>query len=189
MEDYQQLKAELRDISDILDKLPPEVRIKAFDILMDRLSGTGKSTKQSPSSSIEKTEKTKNEQDGKTKSATKRKVTVESYKLDPDLDLRGGEMGISFKDFYNEKQPKSAFEFNAAAVYYLTNMMEFECASFEQVYTCYDEVRHRQPERFRQSFIDTKNKKGWIHIGKDDEITITHRGTVFVTQDLPKTKE
>lgn len=123
------------------------------------------------------------------KSANKKKAGVkESYSIDRNLDLRGDKSIPSFKDFNGEKQPKSAKEFNAVAVYYLRKILGLSEIGLDQAYTCYKEVSRKPPQAFRQSFIDTKNKNGWVEFTAEDHLEIPHRGAVFVEHDLPKSK-
>jgi hypothetical protein len=74
------------------------------------------------------------------------------------------------------------------AVYYLKKILELETATFNQVYTCYKEVKRPEPKAFKQSFFDTKNKGGWIEFDSDGNLEIPHRGVVFVEHDLPHVK-
>src|ERR1041384_1645102 len=84
--------------------------------------------------------------------ATKPKVSKgkETISIVKDLNLR--EKGKkSFKDFYQEKQPKSAMHFNVVAIYYLERILELNPITASHVYTCYKEVTKRPPDAFAQS--------------------------------------
>ena len=59
----------------------------------------------------------------------------------------------------------------------------------DHAYTCYAEVSRKPPQHFRQSFIDTKNKKGWVEFDDAGNLDIPHRGVVYVEHDLPKAKK
>ena len=61
--------------------------------------------------------------------------------------------------------------------------------TLNHVYTCYSEVKKKPPQAFRQSFIDTKNKEGWIEFEANGNLDIPHRGVVYVEHDLPINSE
>jgi hypothetical protein len=125
----------------------------------------------------------------KTKDAKhKASKTKESISIDKNLNLRvKGKK--SFKDFYEEKQPKSAMDFNTVAIYYLSEILELENISASQVYTCYKEVTKRPPEAFVQSLRDTASVKGYIDSADIENLKIPSRGINFVDHDLPKKKD
>lgn len=110
----------------------------------------------------------------------------ESYSIDRDLDLRGDKSMPSFKNFHDEKTPANAKEFNAVAIYYLQKIAGIKKITLDMAYTCYAEVKKKPPGAFRQSFIDTKNKAGWVEFSDEGHLTVPHRGSVFVEHDLPK---
>jgi len=191
MRTYDELKAELREIAKLLSEFPDSVRPQVYELLIgqftgmtaskqaikhDVADGTGAVQKQSAKPSKEK-------------SGTSRKgSSKESYSVDRNLDLRGDKTSPSFRDFHNEKEPRSAQEFNAVAVYYLKKILELETATLNHAYTCYKEINRRPPEAFKQSFIDTKNRGGWIEFNSNGNLEIPHRGVVFVENDLPHKK-
>jgi hypothetical protein len=114
----------------------------------------------------------------------------ESYSIDRHLDLtNGGGKRVSFKDFVKEKKPSSAFEFNAVAIYYLKKVLKTEQVTLDHAYTCYSEAGRKPAQYFKQSFVDTKNKKGWVEFDKEGYLEIPHRGVVFVEHELPPKKE
>jgi hypothetical protein len=102
------------------------------------------------------------------------------------LNLRGDGSIPSFKEFFEEKNPSGAKQINAVSVYYLRKMIGKSEVTLDHVYTCYSEVKKKPPTAFRQSFIDAKNKEGWIEFDESGNLDIPHRGTVYVEQDLPK---
>lgn len=202
MPSYEELKNELETISKIVDKFPEVVKTQVFDLLVKSFLGqqtqpsplsqastsddiASKSTiakitgkKQKAVESIEVTTPSD-------KPAAKRVVSKESYQIDRDLNLRGDSSIPSFKAFVTEKQPSSAKEFNTVAVYYLQKMIGHTNVNLNHIYTCYTEVNRRPPKAFRQSFIDTKNKEGWIEFNSEGNLHVPHRGAVFVEHDLP----
>ena len=79
----------------------------------------------------------------------------------------------------------SAAEINAVSVYYLKNILNLEEVTLNHVYTCYKEVGKKPTDHFKQSFRDTKTKKGYIEFDDNWNLTIPHRGISFVEHDLP----
>lgn len=116
-------------------------------------------------------------------------VAKESYSIDRDLSLIGDKSIPSFKEFQKEKKPKSTNDFNAVAVYYLKKIAGLQQVTLNHVYTCYAEVSRKPLQHFRQSFIDTKNKKGWVEFDDAGNLDIPHRGVIYVEHDLPKAKK
>lgn len=193
MPSYDDLKSELSDIAAILEKLPEQVRLQAYDLLTSEFLGRS-TPKDDPHSRhiVRAKAKRRNPIDAEgslpEKSGTKRvkHAGKESYSIDRDLDLRGDKSMPSFKNFYEEKAPANAKEFNAVAIYYLQKISGVEKITLDMAYTCYAEVKKKPPGAFRQSFIDTKNKAGWVEFSDEGYLTVPHRGSVFVEHDLPK---
>lgn len=203
MPSYDELKSELESISKVVDRFPEAVKPQVFDLLVRTFLGqapqlSSSTPPASPSSpptpptakkrSKRRSSVEKGDGDGvpTEKAAPKRGVSKESYKLDRELNLRGDKSIPSFKSFVDEKQPGSAKEFNAVAVYYLQKIAGLSQVTLNHAYTCYSEVGRRPPEAFRQSFIDTKNKEGWVEFDGEGNLRIPHRGSVFVEHDLPR---
>jgi hypothetical protein len=185
MKTYDEIKTELGSIAAVVERFPEAVKARAFDVLVESfLAGDAKRPEHVSGHVAPLGERTHT---NKSKPKTGKKF--EAYKLDKDLDLRGNGKRPSFEKFYEEKRPKNAFEFNAVGVYYLKKMLELPTVSFDQLYTCYTEVKFEKPDHFRQSIIDTKNKKGWVDINEAGELDIPHRGVSFVEDKLPAKKE
>jgi hypothetical protein len=60
--------------------------------------------------------------------------------------------------------------------------------TLDHIYTCYKEMNRKPNDKFRQSFIDTKNRQGWIEF-EENKLDISHRGVIFVEHDLPPATE
>ncbi len=198
MTDYEKLKAELSDISAILEKFPDELKPKVFDILVKSFTGNLKHNLSDNPDSVQPRDITKNEKpdqpngdnkDRPKKQTGSRKPSSESYSIDRHLDLRGNDNLPSFRNFYEQKKPESKAEFNALAVYYLKELMKLQSVSLNQVYTCYKEVNYKPADHFKQSFRDTKNQQGFIEYDDNWNLTIPHRGVSFVEHDLPRQKK
>ncbi|WP_153144660.1 hypothetical protein [Dechloromonas sp. H13] len=203
MPSYDELKSELESISKVVDRFPETVKPQVFDLLVRTFLGQALqlssnaplASPSSPSAAPPAKKRTRRrssaekvDSDGAPieKVAPKRGASKESYKLDRELNLRGDKSIPGFKSFVEEKQPGSAKEFNAVAVYYLQKIVGLSQVTLNHAYTCYSEVGRRPPEAFRQSFIDTKNKEGWVEFDSEGNLRIPHRGSVFVEHDLPR---
>lgn len=194
MPDYEELKKELVEISKLLEKFPESVKGDVFNLLVRQYTGIEPKkpaeTDECQNRTVILRKKVRKKKTTKKGGAAKTKVSKtggkESYSIDRNLNLRGDKSIPSFKDFYEEKNPESAKEVNAVAVYYLRKMLSLSEVTLDQAYTCYREVGKKPPQAFRQSFIDTKNKNGWVEFTEADHLDIPHRGAVFVEHDLPK---
>ena len=194
MPTYDEIKNELSEIATLLSKLPEQVRSQAYELLISEFLGRQLDAPDAPRRGDAGRGRRKRARVAKENATldqgnSPKKVTRigrESYSIDRNLNLRGDKSMPSFKDFYKEKSPGNAKEFNAVAVYYLQKIAGLKNVTLNMAYTCYREVQRKPPEAFRQSFIDTKNKAGWIEFSDDGHLTVPHRGSVFVEHDLPK---
>lgn len=197
MASYNELKVELEKIADLIGKFPEVIKPMVYDLLLSKFLGEAfsyatplpneeteagafappKKTKANP----KKTTNTKPE-----KTST-RKPSKESYQIDRNLNLSGDKSIPSFKVFYAEKKPNSAGEVNVVGVYYLQKLLGLTNINLNQLFTCYKEVSHRPPEAFKQSYSDTKHKKGWVEFDESGNLQVPHRGVIYVEHDLPKT--
>lgn len=193
MPTYDDLKNELKEIAKLLSEFPDSVRPQVYDLLITQFAGP------SASSTTVKTQPPENAKTGvrgaesqakREKSTTSRRSALkESYTVDRNLNLRPGSGTPSFREFFDQKQPRTAQEFNAVAVYYLKKVLEMDTATLNHAYTCYREVNRPQPKAFKQSFIDAKNKGGWLEFDEEGNLLIPHRGAVFVEHDLPHERD
>jgi hypothetical protein len=183
MVSYDELKNELLNISKILHEFPDQIKTNVYNLLISQYIGTA-AEPVSPeiSQNITVVEKQKTADVTKAK---KNQSGKESYSIDKNLNLRGDGTQPSFKDFHSTKKPSNYTEFNAIAIYYLQKILGLSTITLDHVYTCYLEVNEKPAKAFKQSFTDTKNKKGWIDIKADGTLEIPHRGVVFVDHDLP----
>lgn len=204
MPSYDELKSELESMSEIVDRFPEAVKPQVFDLLVRTFLGQDPHLSCGSSQSVSlppvsaalpvkkgvrrrgSSEKVVGHGAIAEKAVPKRGSSKESYKLDRELNLRGDKSIPSFKSFVDDKQPGSAKEFNAVAVYYLQKVVGLSQVTLNHAYTCYSEAGRRPPEAFRQSFIDTKNKEGWVEFDGEGNLRIPHRGSVFVEHDLPR---
>lgn len=190
MKSYEDIKAELIVIADVLKKYPESIQPQVFEILTKHFVGeinvdkTESKAKQTETkSSDKKNEVVEPKSNGKAPSKSK-----ETVSLIKDLDLRP-KGKTSFKDFYGEKRPSSAMDFNTVAIYYLKEVCQIDSVNPNHIYTCYKEVAQRPPAAFTQSLRDTANRNGYIDTSNTNDIKIPLRGKTFVEHDLPKTKD
>jgi len=190
MPSYEELKLELVNISEIIEKFPEAVKPKAYDLLVSQFLGRPFDEEsldtEEKEETVKKKKTTKKNTSTSVEGKKKRPSSAESYSIDRDLNLRGNGSIPSFKDFYDEKSPKAAKQVNTVAVYYLKKLKEMDTVTLDHVYTCYSEVRKKPPGAFRQSFLDAKNKEGWIEFDSEGNLGIPHRGVAFVEYDLPE---
>lgn len=204
MRTYDELKAELEVMSKIVERFPESVKPRVFELLTQTFLGqstiaaspsatqdvntpTPARSRPKPKSRVKaKTLSPEDENGEAIKKVVKRNNSKENYAIDRELNLRGDKSIPSFVTFVDDKKPGSAKEFNAVVVYYLQKMLGLSEVTLNHAYTCYAEMRRRPPEAFRQSFIDTKNREGWVEFDAEGNLRIPHRGSVFVEHDLPR---
>ncbi|KGT08931.1 hypothetical protein CMU71_06170 [Elizabethkingia anophelis] len=134
MKSYEDIKAELINIADILKKYPENIQPLVFEILTKYFIGDVISNKtESKNTQIQINNPIKKDEAVKPKSnsqsITKGKETISLAK---DLDLRP-KGKASFKDIYAEKQPSY---FNTVAIYYLKEVCQVDFVTPNHVYTC-----------------------------------------------------
>ncbi|MEI8014571.1 MAG: hypothetical protein WCH20_06990 [Nitrospira sp.] len=71
----------------------------------------------------------------------------------------------------------------------MKKLQELPIVTLNHAYTCYAEVGKKPPGHFNQSFIDAKNKFGFVDFDSSGNLEIPHRGVVFVDHDLPNKEE
>jgi hypothetical protein len=106
-----------------------------------------------------------------------------------DLDLGHKSVPGSFDELVAQKTPKSNYEFNAVAVYYLQEKMHIGAINMDHVFTCYDHVNRKIPTAFEQSLRDTASQKGYIDVSDWDSIKLAPKGRNLVLHDLPAKSE
>jgi hypothetical protein len=176
------LKLQLERIADLLKKFPEALHTKVFDLIVS--TGSHKqpppaadpvlTTKKKPISSPTSDRKSK-----KTAGAGK-----EPKRL-PDLDLGHISKEGSFAQFARDKKPKTNFEFNAVALYYLHETLKIKAVNADHIYTCYDAVGRRLPRALVQSIRDSASDKGFININDWENLRLTANGMNLVQHDLP----
>ena len=103
-----------------------------------------------------------------------------------DLDLATRNGNPSLRDYYGKFAPKLHSERNLIFVAYLQDIAEVTPISVDHVYSCYRKVQARAPKRFRQSLIDTSNKKGWLSTESLEDIRVSIAGLEYLEHDMPR---
>lgn len=187
MPTYEDLQTELLEISKIVEKFPEQVKPQVYDLLVTEF--LGKKQQLTPLTRTQQRTKKETAKEPAKTPRVRKAVAKESYSIDRDLNLIRDKSILSFREFQKEKKPKSTNDFNAVAVYYLKKIAGLQQVTLDHAYTCYAEVSRKPLQHFRQSFIDTKNKKGWVKFDDAGNLDIPHRGVVYVEHDLPKAKK
>lgn len=182
MPEYTEIKSELNEIAEILSKFPEAIQPKVYDLLINSFMGKTASASTQTETSIETKVKPELKE-----SKRKRKSSKESYTIDKNLNLKGGNGTISFEEFYDQKLPTSNIQFNAVATYYLQEIAKVSPINLSHIYTCYRNVGKKPPDKFQQSMWDTSGSRyGYIDTSDMNDIKIPHLGKSFVEHDLPK---
>jgi hypothetical protein len=170
------IKELVKAADDATKDLDPEVRTKAFEIVLSHLLRAGETP----------TPRTK----AKSKDATERprnKGGVSSPLTPIPVDLKGGKEGKPLRDLFKEKVPSNHQEKLTLFTYYLNRTAKVDDVLPGHILTCYNEVGERKPEAIRQLFTDTITDKGWLERGKaEGSVRITITGENLVEHDLPK---
>ena len=181
MPSYDEFKKELVNMSELLKLFPVEVHEIVLKGLIEEFlhhpipSGTPVARETGGKESGENQE-----------SPHKKAIIKESFKIIGDLNLAGGAGIPAFKALHDEKKPKSNYEFNTLAVYYLKHDLKLEKVTPDHIYTCYKEASRKIPGAFRQSLYDTSSSAGYIDTKDINNISMTTRGENLVEHDLPR---
>jgi hypothetical protein len=185
MPSYEELKKELISVSELLKLFPPD----SHELILKTLLTEFLQRSVSADSPVDVSIPPRKPSEAQT-GARKKTVMKESFKIISNLDFAGGSGIPSFRGFHDEKKPRSNYEFNTLAVYYLGHMLKVGKISPDHIYTCYKEVARKIPGAFRQSLHDTSSSGGYIDTKDINNIFVTTRGENLVEHDLPrKTKE
>jgi len=172
------------------------VQLEAFQALVEAFvgeDGTSKrKTAESPSAgesvgTLKKATRTASKTTkGKEGNSTKKR-RGSSPKVVGDLNLRPSAKQ-SFKDFAAEKAPKTYFEKETVAVYYLIETIGMQKGITEDhVYSCFQDAKWRVPHNLLNSMQEASSRKSWLDTSDGDDIKITTPGKNLVIHDLPAT--
>jgi len=186
---FDALLAEMPRIAEAVKAFPEAVQAQAFEALMAEVrggaaptrkeTGEGKSTKRRASKSRAKAS-------GGEGKNTWRRTGGPSAVRDLDLAPKGK---TSFKDFVAEKRPKTNHDQNVLSVYYLAEVLGLGSVTLDYVFTCYKDMRWREPANLANSLSLTANRKRFIDTASLDDIKLTPAGRNHVEHDLPPKKK
>ncbi|MET8609565.1 hypothetical protein [Streptomyces misionensis] len=94
----------------------------------------------------------------------------------------------SFKDFIEEKQPKTIDEKGLLAVYYFEQILELEEIGVGHVMAAYKEAAWRNPANPENSLQAASSRHHWLDTSNMRIIKTTQRGRDFVEHDMPGKK-
>ncbi|MCO6388497.1 hypothetical protein [Aliihoeflea sp. 40Bstr573] len=79
------------------------------------------------------------------------------------------------KSYMTNFDPKSNYDYIALFMSYLEDK-KISPVTFNHVYTCFRDAQIKAPVAFRQAFIDTRNKKGFVEFSSPFDVSLTERG-------------
>lgn len=133
----------------------------------DTMSGTSNPAKKAPA-----------------KKATSPKVK-QSFSIDKTLDLVGGGVTYSFKQFVEEKKPTNMVEKCLISVYWLAKETKARTpATVDQVYTCFKDAGWVVPNDLVNT-LQQAGTKGWLDTKKRDDMKVVVGGENHVEHDMP----
>lgn len=196
MADYNELKAELLDIAEVLKKYPAELQPQVFEILTSQFLGPQHASHghRSKSTHVVDGTTTKREEVAPAVEQDQKPVrrrrgagkSKESYSIVKDLRLRGKDNVQGFQEFVDEKKPTTNIDFTTVAVYYLSEVLKLNDITPDHVYTCYKVVARKVPGSLKANIYDASSKYGYLNAQDMNAIAVSHHGENHVEHDLPK---
>jgi hypothetical protein len=186
---FDALLAQMPRIAEAVKAFPEAVQPQAFEHLIAAArGGAARSKKQAPSTTElggtkAKKRRARNSRDDGEVGRPRRRQAGSPY-LVRDLDLTP-EGKTCLKDFVAEKQPKTNHDQNVLSVYYLAEVLGIGAVSVDHVFTCYRDMRCREPASLANSLAVTANRKRFIDTANLDAIKLTPPGRNHVLHDLP----
>ncbi|HUA44565.1 MAG TPA: hypothetical protein VMA77_05015 [Solirubrobacteraceae bacterium] len=187
---FDSLLAEMPRIAEAVKAFPEALQAQAFEALVAEfkghtLSGRPENTgdqelmRRQPRAARRKTQR----EDG---NARRRRATSPTAVRDLDLAPNGQ---TSLRDFVAGKQPKTNHDKNAVSVYYLSEVVGLTDVTVDHVFTCYKDMRWREPGNLANSLALTANRKRFLDTASLDQIKLTPAGRNHVEHDLPPKKK
>ncbi|MFI8303914.1 hypothetical protein ACIF80_10745 [Streptomyces sp. NPDC085927] len=94
----------------------------------------------------------------------------------------------SFKEFIEEKQPKTIDQKGLVAVYYFEQILELEEIGVGHVMAAYKEAAWRNPSNPENALQATSSRHHWLDTSNMRIIKTTQRGRDFAEHDMPAKK-
>lgn len=114
------------------------------------------------------------------------KKAAAKIELVDGLNLSGGADAQSFRDFYNEKKPKTAIEFCTTAVFYLERIAKHQPITESEVYTCARDVDHTTEKVKIKSGVNNSTMERYGLLGKEGENLFIRDLGLKLIKDLPR---
>ena len=105
-----------------------------------------------------------------------------TYTYIEGLDLGAANDHPSLAEFMDAKFPITNEERNIVFLYFLQDTLKLDAVTPDHIYTCYRAVKFRAPLNIE----NTLNRREWIEIGKNGNLTLTTAGKNYVEKQLPK---
>lgn len=173
----------IKSISDILEELQPEERLRVLVWAQSRYGGAHINI--SPASArIGGAQQARNTSSPKAKIAKKAKTIIS---MDKSLNLspQGKQTAV---DFAAAKAPSNAKEKCVVAIYYLRETIGLTQVSAQAVFTFFKTVHWAVPANLR-NMLQQAGSAGWLDTADSDDIKLTSLGENLIEHDLPyKTK-
>ena len=183
------LLAEMPRIAEAVKAFPEAVQAQAFEALMAEVKGQASPSRRTEPRAGKTTRRRAGRPRAKAPSVdekkTRRRTGGPSAVRDLDLAPKGQ---TSLKDLVTEKQPKTNHDRNVVSVYYLAEVLGLNGVTLDQVFTCYKDMRWREPGNLANSLALTANRKRFLDTASLDEIKLTPAGRNHVEHDLPPKK-
>jgi hypothetical protein len=166
-------------------QLDAETALTVVEIVM---AGKAESKAPPPGQRAKKTSRRRTTADnGKPRKSGRRGTSSPSIVRDLSLRPDGKQ---SFMDFADEKRPRSHFEKQAVAVYWLSKSFGMQQGiTIDHINTCYVGANWKRPANFENSVQVSATRKGWIDTSDGSDIRITVPGEDVVVHDLPSKSE
>jgi hypothetical protein len=188
-EPFDDLLDQMPRIAEAVSKFPESVQPQAFEALMIAARGEAVASRTSEKTTADTSKRTRarkpraadGEQAGESRTRRRRNATPS---VDRNLELapKGKK---SFRDFIDEKKPKSNYDRIAASVYYLVEVAKSEPVTVDHVYTCYRIAGWTIPSDLANSIQQTASKKVYVDSSDSDDIKLLTYGINRVERELP----
>jgi hypothetical protein len=183
---FDSLLAEMPRIAEAVKVFPEALQAQAFEALMAELKGRTAPIKTAETggrkSKQRRAGRSRPKAPGEDGKRMRRRAASPSAVRDLDLAPKGE---TSLKDFVAEKQPKTNHDKNVVSVYYLAEVLRLNGVTVDHVFTCYKDMRWREPGNLANSLALTANRKRFLDTAGLDDIKLTPAGRNHVDHDLP----
>jgi hypothetical protein len=184
---FDALLKEMPRIADAVKEFPEQVQAQAFEALMEearRRIGSESSRPASPRRTTRRSAPRRSPSTASGQKAPRKRTGGPTTIRDLDLAPKGK---TSLREFVGEKQPKTNHDQNVLSVYYLSEILGVPAVTLDHVFTCYRDIRWREPASLSNSLSLTSNRKRFLDTSNLEDIKLTPAGRSHVELDLPPT--